>query len=81
MPPLAQRTLVHVRMHVRCVCVSVPLTDVRYVSTLVLLASLPAFPSAAHDPVYWMDQLISVANKSRKTYMKKTISGGARQAK
>lgn len=39
----------------------------RYVNTLVLLASLPAFPSAAHDPAHWMDQLIAVANKSRET--------------
>jgi hypothetical protein len=37
---------------------------VRYVGTLVLLASLPAFPSASHDPTYWMDQLMAVANKS-----------------
>ena len=34
---------------------------------MLLLASLPPYPGASHDPNQWLDSLMKVAHKSRKS--------------
>ncbi len=38
----------------------------RHVNTMLLLASFPPYPPASHEPSVWFDQLMSIANVSRK---------------
>jgi hypothetical protein len=39
----------------------------RHVNTMLLLASFPPYPGASHDPNQWLDSLMKIAHKSRKS--------------
>ena len=41
----------------------------RYAATVMLLASLPPYPGASHDPLVWLERLMTVADKSREAHM------------
>lgn len=40
----------------------------RCVSTMVLLASVPALNVIGHDPVIWMDKIMQISKKSGNRY-------------